>query len=56
METEHIQKENEVDKKEKKVNLQKSDKEKLIRVFGFDTKEVSADNRTVSLAFSSEEP
>jgi HK97 family phage major capsid protein len=56
METEHIQKENEVDKKENKVNLQKSDKEKLFRVFGFDTKEVSADNRTVSLAFSSEEP
>ena len=41
---------------EEKMKTQKSDKEKLYRVFGFNKKEVSEDNRTVDLAFSSEEP
>ena len=41
---------------QKKVMIQKSDKEKLYRVFGFNKKEISEDNRTVNLAFSSEEP
>jgi len=42
--------------KENKVITQKSDKEKLYRVFGFDTKEINQEDRTVDLAFSSEEP
>ena len=41
---------------QKKVMIQKSDKDKLYRIFGFNKKEISEDNRTVDLAFSSEEP
>ena len=41
---------------QKKVVIQKSDKDKLYRIFGFNKKEISEDNRTVDLAFSSEEP
>ena len=43
-------------KTEEKMITQKSDKEKLYRVFGFNKKEISEDKRTVNLAFSSEEP
>jgi HK97 family phage major capsid protein len=49
-------KEEKNNKIEEKMKTQKSDKEKLYRVFGFNKKEVSEDNRTVDLAFSSEEP
>jgi HK97 family phage major capsid protein len=41
---------------EEKMITQKSDNKKLYRIFGFDTKEISEDNRTVNLSFSSEEP
>ena len=47
---------NSISEKENKMKTQKSDKEKLYRVFGFNKKEISEDNRTVDLAFSSEEP
>ena len=47
---------NNISKKENKMKTQKSDKEKLYRVFGFNKKEISEDNRTANLAFSSEEP
>ena len=47
---------NSISEKENKMTTQKSDKEKLYRVFGFNKKEVSENNRTVNLAFSSEEP
>ena len=47
---------NNISKKENKMKTQKSDKEKLYRVFGFNKKEISEDKRTVNLAFSSEEP
>jgi len=49
-------KEEKNNKIEEKMITQKSDKEKLYRVFGFNKKEISEDNRTVDLAFSSEEP
>ena len=49
-------KEEKNNKIEKEMITQKSDKEKLFRVFGFNKKEVNQDNRTVGLAFSSEEP
>ena len=49
-------KEEKNNKTEEKMITQKSDNEKLYRVFGFNKKEVSEDNRTVDLAFSSEEP
>ena len=49
-------KEEKNNKIEEKMIIQKSDKEKLYRVFGFNKKEISEDNRTVNLAFSSEEP
>ena len=52
-----VEKNMEIEKQiQKKVVTQKSDKEKLYRVFGFNKKEISEDNRTVDLAFSSEEP
>ncbi len=44
------------EKIQKKVITQKSDKEKLFRVFGLNKKEVNQDDRTIGLAFSSEEP
>jgi len=47
---------NSISEKENKMKTQKSDKEKLYRVFGFNKKEISEDKRTVNLAFSSEEP
>jgi len=47
---------NSISEKENKMKTQKSDKEKLYRVFGFNQKEISEDKRTVNLAFSSEEP
>ena len=47
---------NNISEKENKMKTQKSDKEKLYRVFGFNKKEISEDKRTVNLAFSSEEP
>ena len=43
-------------KTEEKMITQKSENEKLYRVFGFNKKEISEDKRTVNLAFSSEEP
>ncbi len=49
-------KEEKNNKIEEKMIIQKSDKEKLYRVFGFNKKEISEDKRTVNLAFSSEEP
>ena len=49
-------KEEKNNKIEEKMITQKSDKEKLYRVFGFNKKEISEDKRTVNLAFSSEEP
>ena len=49
-------KEEKNNKIEEKMITQKSDKEKLYRVFGLDKKAVSEDKRTVDLAFSSEEP
>ena len=49
-------KEEKNNKIEEKMITQKSDKEKLYRVFGFNKKEISEDSRTVDLAFSSEEP
>ena len=49
-------KEEKNNKIEEKMITQKSDKEKLYRLFCFNKKEVSEDNRTVDLAFSSEEP
>ena len=49
-------KEEKNNKIEKEMIMQKSDKEKLFRVFGLNKKEVNEDNRTVGLAFSSEEP
>ena len=49
-------KEEKNNKTEEKMITQKSEKEKLYRVFGFNRKEISKDNRTVNLSFSSEEP
>ena len=49
-------KEEKNNKTEEKMITQKSDNEKLYRVFGFNKKEISEDKRTVNLAFSSEEP
>ena len=41
---------------QQKVTNQESTKEKLYRLFGLDQKAINEDNRTVNLAFSSEEP
>ena len=49
-------KEEKNNKIKEKMITQKSDQEKLYRVFGLDKKAVSEDKRTVDLAFSSEEP
>jgi len=53
--TEENQEQKSIKNKEKMIT-QTEDKKKLYRVFGFDKKEISKNNRTVNLSFSSEEP